>query len=256
LDPSDDGYRGRQNHSDGSTGTYNPGGGRFGRPLRRESMGLSQAPGLVLWPSTFIPMDQSVLEIHASKHLRMLLSCKNFLLEHAIEATDDEEIDEGSVLEALWDYEGFLRRRFDPPPLSGSSGDDQGSETGSIGSSIAESVSPDSLEAMWEIESEFRQRFVWQRSVSRDRSVTPGPGDPMPIADTPTVSTFMASAASAPSDSTSMNPLRRDSDTSSAPPMYSSDELTHVRTFRVYEAIKLDETIFGTSGLAHSSSSL
>jgi len=97
MDGGSDEYRGRQNHS---------GGGRFSRSSRRESMGLSQAPGLVLWPSTFIPMDQSELEIHASKHLRMLLSCKNFLLEHAIEATDDEEIDEGSVLEALWDYEG------------------------------------------------------------------------------------------------------------------------------------------------------
>jgi len=81
-------------------------GRQFGRSSRRESMGLSQAPGLVLWPSTFIPMEQSEIEIHASKHLRMLLSCKSFLLEHAIEATEDDEIDEESVLEALWEYEG------------------------------------------------------------------------------------------------------------------------------------------------------
>jgi hypothetical protein len=47
----------------------------------------------------------------------------------------------------------FLRRRFDPPPLSSSSSDDQGSDTVSIGGSIAESVSSDGLEAMWEIES-------------------------------------------------------------------------------------------------------
>jgi hypothetical protein len=51
-------------------------------------------------------MNQSELEIHASKHLRVLLSCQNFLLEHAIEATDDEEIDDGSILEALWEYKG------------------------------------------------------------------------------------------------------------------------------------------------------
>jgi len=86
--------------------TVSIGVGQFGRSSRRESMGLSQAPGLVLWPSTFIPMDQTEIEIHASKHLRMLLSCKSFLLEHAIEATEDEEIDEESVLEALWEYEG------------------------------------------------------------------------------------------------------------------------------------------------------
>jgi len=81
-------------------------GRQLGGSSRRESMGLSQAPGLVLWPSTFIPMEQSEIEIHASKHLRMLLSCKSFLLEHAIEATEDDEIDEESVLEALWEYEG------------------------------------------------------------------------------------------------------------------------------------------------------
>jgi hypothetical protein len=80
--------------------------GKFGRTSCRESMGLLQAPGLVLWPSTLIPMDQTEIEIHASKHLRMLLSCKSFLSEHAIEATEDEEIDEESVLEALWEYEG------------------------------------------------------------------------------------------------------------------------------------------------------
>ena len=79
--------------------------GKFSRTLCRGSMGLLQAPGLVLWPSTFIPMDQTEIEIHASKHLRMLLSCKSFLLEHAIEATEDDEIDEQSVLEALWEYE-------------------------------------------------------------------------------------------------------------------------------------------------------
>jgi hypothetical protein len=100
---SGDGNRGRRDHTKDNT---EPGHGQFGRLSRRESMGLLQAPGLVLWPSTFIPMDQSELEIHASKHLRMLLSCKNVLVEHAIEATDDEEIDEGSVLEALWEYKG------------------------------------------------------------------------------------------------------------------------------------------------------
>lgn len=79
--------------------------GRPAHPLRQESMGLSQSPGLVLWPSTFLPMDQPEIEIHASKHMRILLSCRNFLVEHALEATEDDEIDEESVLEALWEYE-------------------------------------------------------------------------------------------------------------------------------------------------------
>jgi len=44
----------------------------------------------------------------------------------------------------------FLRRRFDPPPLSSSSGDDQGSETVRTRGSVAESVFSDVPEAMWE----------------------------------------------------------------------------------------------------------
>ena len=99
------GSRGRQSSSVVSAEAYMLGGSQFGRSSRRESMGLSQAPGLVLWPSTFIPMNQFQIEIHASKHLRMLLSCKKFLLEHAIEVTDDDEVDERAVLEALEEYE-------------------------------------------------------------------------------------------------------------------------------------------------------
>ncbi|KAF8159930.1 hypothetical protein B0H34DRAFT_797122 [Crassisporium funariophilum] len=75
--------------------------------LRRQSMGLLQSPGLVLWPSTFIPMHQAKIKIHMSKHLCMLLSCKSFLLEHAVKATDDKGIDEESVLEAFWKYKGY-----------------------------------------------------------------------------------------------------------------------------------------------------
>ena len=66
--------------------------------------GLSHCPGLVLWPSTFIPMDHTEVEIHASKHLRTLLSCKNFLTQHAIDVAQDERVEE-FVSEALWDYE-------------------------------------------------------------------------------------------------------------------------------------------------------
>ncbi|KIM38315.1 hypothetical protein M413DRAFT_12796 [Hebeloma cylindrosporum] len=230
-----------------------PRGGLFGRSSRLESMGLSQALGLVLWPSTFIPMEQSEIEIHASKHLRMLLSCKSLLLEHAIEAMDDDEIDEDSMLEAFWEYEGFLRRRFDPPPISSSSSDDKDSDTVSTRGSIAESISSEGLDAMWEIESEFRQRFAWQGSESRDRPETPN--TPKLEDNTPTAPTF-SSSASPPANPRPMNPLRRDTDASSVAPIYSRDELTHVRTFRVYEAIKFDETIFGSSALGLSGLSL
>lgn len=67
--------------------------------------GLSNCPGLILWPSTFLPMDHTEIEIHASKHLRTLLSCKNFLSQHSIEMAEDARVDEDFVSEALWEYE-------------------------------------------------------------------------------------------------------------------------------------------------------
>ena len=71
----------------------------------QRQQGLSHCPGLVLWPSTFIPMDHTEVEIHASKHLRTLLSCKTFLTQHAMEISDDERVDEEFISEALWEYE-------------------------------------------------------------------------------------------------------------------------------------------------------
>jgi hypothetical protein len=86
--------------------------------------GPTHCPGLILWPSTLIHMDHSEVEIHASKHLRTLLSCKNFLTEYAIKVAEleGERFDEESVSQALWKYESFLRHRFNPSvPASGSS---------------------------------------------------------------------------------------------------------------------------------------
>ena len=74
---------------------------------RSPQQDLSHCPGLILWPSTFIPMDHTEVEIHSSKHLRTLLSCKNFLTRYAIEAAEDERVDEEFVSEALWEYEKF-----------------------------------------------------------------------------------------------------------------------------------------------------
>ncbi|PPQ82302.1 hypothetical protein CVT25_008428 [Psilocybe cyanescens] len=202
---------------------------------RRESMALAKSPGLVLWPSTFIPMDQSEIEIHTSKHLR-LLSCKNCLIEHAVEATDDEEIDEASVLEALWEYEGFLRHRFNPPPSSSPSpNSDLGSDAVSVHGSIAESVCSDNREYMWELQSEFGQRFAWQRSSSSSSNRSSTPGTPKGQDHTPTTPTFPAShSPNAPSMSMSTSsvesrPSHRDTMLSATPtaPIYSREEMTH-----------------------------
>jgi len=182
--------------------------------------GLSHCPGLILWPSTFIPMDHNEVEIHASKHLRTLLCCKSFLTQHAIEIAEDERVDEEFVSEALWEYESFLQHRFNPPAPAPS---DEGSET----NSIAESTTTDS-EAMWEIQSEFRQRFAWlptrdpQNTVDEEDDIPVRPPSPVTPVSVPSVgdSRYPRSGSSA-----------------------ASNEITHVRTFRIYEAIKLDNYI-------------
>lgn len=74
-------------------------------PQTLASRAFTQSPGLILWPSTLIAMSPTDIELHTSKHLRTLLSCKSSLVEHAMEATEDEDVDEESAFEAIWEYE-------------------------------------------------------------------------------------------------------------------------------------------------------
>ncbi|KAF6759407.1 hypothetical protein DFP72DRAFT_1063782 [Ephemerocybe angulata] len=259
----DDGPRGRTDDSGSkSHDRYGSFGSNFrhipslspSRTVRSQRMAgtpLSRSPGLVLSPSTFIPMTQQELEIHASKHLRMLLSAKKFLVEHAMEATEDEEIDEDSVLEALWEYEGFLRARFNhPPDYRGRDKSPSMSDGASTRGSIM-SVSSDGQDAMWEYQSELRQRFAWPQdgsdSPTGSRSqITPkiaSSTSGFPAAATPEPQPPVASA-SIPIPSSS---ARSSSPAPSVAPPYSRGEMAHVRTFRVYEAIKLDENMMASA---------
>ncbi|KAH6916490.1 hypothetical protein BKA70DRAFT_1216642 [Coprinopsis sp. MPI-PUGE-AT-0042] len=196
---------------------------------------LSQSPGLVLFPSTFIPMSRQELEIHTSKHLRMLLSCKKFLVEHAIEATEDEEIDEDSILEALWEYEGFLRARFNPPFGCLDSADDYDSPAPSLRESIM-TMSSDGQDAMWEYQTELRQRFAWPTDDGPNSPGTPrsqiAPKVASPTQSLAPPSPQVNQGRKSPAPSTMSN--------------YSRGEMTHVRTFRVYEAIKFDDNMLGS----------
>lgn len=67
---------------------------------------LLNSPGLILWPSTFIPMSRSEIEIHSLKHPRVLLSLKSALINHALDIAEEGEVDQEAVKESLWEYEG------------------------------------------------------------------------------------------------------------------------------------------------------
>ncbi|KAF9225348.1 hypothetical protein BS17DRAFT_700627 [Gyrodon lividus] len=73
----------------------------------------TQSPGLILWPSTFIPIAPSELEMHACKHLHSLVGCKAALTEFVEE--QNLPLDEGIMDDLIWDYESFRRKRFNWP---------------------------------------------------------------------------------------------------------------------------------------------
>lgn len=68
----------------------------------------SQSPGLILWPSTFIPIPPAELEMHACKHMHTLLGCKPAIAEY-VDGFRNEKgkriVKEGEFCESIWDYE-------------------------------------------------------------------------------------------------------------------------------------------------------
>ncbi|KIK67923.1 hypothetical protein GYMLUDRAFT_799766 [Collybiopsis luxurians FD-317 M1] len=230
------------------------------------------SPGLVLWPSTLLPMSSAELMAHALKHPKTLLSCKAALSEYAAETLDIEAEDD-MVMEALWEYEGFFNSRLTSPspaaettvlPASASSTSvnterefrthRRGPERSSIYSTS--SITSEARSAMWDYDFELRHHFAWplesptagqNPSAGRtDNGSSSSPGvSPPPrtgeirrrsaSSDTGTITSSLPSfTTNAPS--VARKPLERES----MPPDYSATEPTHVRTFHVYEALKIE----------------
>lgn len=69
---------------------------------------IEQPPGLILWPSTHIPMSRAELEMHASRHMHTLLGCKPALSEYIAGFLDEEGnrlVTAQDFEETIWDYE-------------------------------------------------------------------------------------------------------------------------------------------------------
>ncbi|KAJ7158303.1 hypothetical protein C8R43DRAFT_1105634 [Mycena crocata] len=216
-----------------------------------ESDTLSLSPGLISWPSTtFIPMLLSEIETHASKHLQVLLSCKPALVDYSSQLADpgDAENQGEAAMEAVWDYQNFLRERFNPPP-------DDPSQTiwtddsNSIQSLFSvNSMGSEALDAMRDYQNELHSRFEWTSEPAESSHETP----------TMTVAPRVGSIESAARPSTpprtgksrsrgSRGRGRTLSVTSVVAPPYSRIELTHVRTFYVFQAVKEIDSRFGGS---------
>ncbi|KAJ3865376.1 hypothetical protein EV359DRAFT_80548 [Lentinula novae-zelandiae] len=248
---------------------------------------LEPSPGLVLWPSTLLPMSNTELQAHAMKHPRILLSSKAALSDHASETLDIDTEDD-TFMEAMWEYESFLNSRLNPPlpttlntlsvPVSISSTsvdtergfrrENRRSESDHNSIYSMSSVTSDARSAMWDYDFELRHHFAWSMEDSqatanssramRSNSASPPQHStpiseshqsidryerirsPSVISETQTISSYLPSF-------TSHEPAMVPSQTrreSMAPPDYSATEPTHVRTFHVYEAIKMDPALF------------
>ncbi|KAJ3789972.1 hypothetical protein GGU10DRAFT_399312 [Lentinula aff. detonsa] len=82
------------------------------------SIPVQQSPGLLLLPSTFIPLSPVELEMHACKHMHALLSCKRAISDWLLyndDGTDNDCISEDSLRDVFFEYDFFRRRRLNWP---------------------------------------------------------------------------------------------------------------------------------------------
>ncbi|RDB28534.1 hypothetical protein Hypma_016012 [Hypsizygus marmoreus] len=161
---------------------------------------MCQSPGLIIWPSKFIPLSPSELEMHACKYVHTVLGCRPALAEYVASFVDEkgERLEgEEQFDQAIWGYECFRRRRFNWP-----------------------SDMPD-----------------WDADIDGEspESATPISASTFRPAAPPRSTSFRNSIAS------DMSWTTPSGSSESSIPYYKSEELTHVRTLRVYEAVKTEE---------------
>ncbi|KAJ3778326.1 hypothetical protein FB446DRAFT_632366 [Lentinula raphanica] len=77
-----------------------------------------QSPGLLLLPSTFIPLPPVELEMHACKHMHTLLSCKRAIFDWLLyndDGSDNDSVSEDALRDVFFEYDTFRRRRLNWP---------------------------------------------------------------------------------------------------------------------------------------------
>ncbi|KAJ8508780.1 hypothetical protein ONZ45_g8981 [Pleurotus djamor] len=73
--------------------------------------GPVQSPGLIVLPSTFIPLSPAELEMHACKHIHTLLGCKPALQDFVggfQNGNGQRMCDDAEFEESLWQYEWYV----------------------------------------------------------------------------------------------------------------------------------------------------
>ena len=70
-----------------------------------------QSPGLLVWPSTFIPLTPVEVEMHANKYVHTLLGCKPALAEFIAQFKDEDGtrfVEDDEFHEVMWKYEWYV----------------------------------------------------------------------------------------------------------------------------------------------------
>ena len=70
-----------------------------------------QSPGLIVWPSTFIPLVPTELEMHANKYVHTLLGCKPALAEFVAQFVDENGarfVNDDEFHDIMWTYEWYV----------------------------------------------------------------------------------------------------------------------------------------------------
>lgn len=177
---------------------------------------LESCPGLVLWPHTFIPIPHEELEMHACRNPKILLACKPALADYVEVNEDGARVVDEEFWDALWEYEAFLKERYTKSERKDSK---QGSNQSShfrrtSGTSVTSEISRD----MHSYQSMFQDSFSWEHG---------GEDSPIERSSTPTQARHAFNTDISPKSSIC----------SEVPP-YTKEDQPHVRTIRVFEAIK------------------
>ncbi|KAF9531876.1 hypothetical protein CPB83DRAFT_891220 [Crepidotus variabilis] len=260
---------------------------------RRSSSGSNSAPsgpvqhpGILVWPSTYLPMGAAELEMHACKYMHTLLGCRPAMSEFVGKHVDQDGrrwVGDDEFKEEIWEYECFRRSRFnwpsevadpedDPTNKNAYSSLDSPTFRSTNGSSTMNNGSTGSLEAPQMMTKSNSAGGTLTNSTPSTKSSPDVFAKAKTLRSTKSSMLLRSSPKSSPNSSPSIShsaftsarkvlPLSRSTSPASSlrispsPPQsrgnsieadinfngqYHRDELVHLRTIRVFEAVKPD----------------
>jgi hypothetical protein len=172
-------------------------------------------PGLILWPSTFIPIPQEELRMHTLRCPSILLGCKPALTEYVEVNEDGLRVVDEEFWDALCNYETFLEHRFDQVGFEV----ENSLKPTTTGNPRRNSVTSEMSCDMHQYQSMFQDSLRWEQNSDHD-SIEERSSTPVPIQR---------------GFNTNISPKSSIYDDV---PAYTREEQPHIRTLRVYEAIK------------------